>query len=550
MFVVACKDKSDHKPAPPPTPTEVPTMSADAPPRPPPTRTSDVRVDRRVELVSIICRLAGFPEYTTTKGTPYLDSADRYFARYAKHAAVTRMRELRATRSISFDAPMLFAVQLDDAGAVVNPAELAAIDARWKDVDTAALAKDVMAFAADTKLDEFRAQHAAYYASLVSTLEGVIAKEQPVVWFDSVFGRAEAAFTVIPSPIAGTRFFGVRATARDTTQHLYQVLGVLGKAGEIVVDEQLVGLLVHEMAHSYINPVFANHEAELATSASKVFSLVEKPMRAQAYATWQTMVNESGVRAVVVNYMREKHGDAAGARQARSEQRAAFLWINELAEVMRQLAKQRVADGAYDLEAHMPKVVAFFDHLADSYANGLPPMPFRGPVDAVHQREPVWVVPADVQVAAYARMIHTRLKKTSAIVPASATTLREHKGKDLLAYGTPADNPVIDSVVRSARWKIGKDSIVLGDRSFTGPGLVLIACWHLRDSPANGVAVYAAHDAASLVGINNVRHGMNDWLVARKQGAAFAILGAGDFPRGLDDMWLLPGETPTAPPAK
>jgi hypothetical protein len=541
LVLAACKDKAAPAPTPPPTP-----VIADASITAPAT-TSRVRADRRVELVSIICRLAGFPEYNTTKGTPYLDSVDTTFAPHAKHAAVIRARELRSTKSISYDAWMLFAVQLDDAGAVANPAELVAIDARWKDVDVAALAKDVAAFATDAKVEEFRAKHEAYYASLVKTLEDVVAKENPVAWFDGVFGPAEATFTVIPSPIAGTRFYGVRASTAGA-HHLYQVLGVMGKTGEIVVDEQLVSLLVHEMAHSYINPVFAKHEAALATSASKVFSLVENQMRAQAYGTWQTMVNESVVRAVVVNYMREKHGDAAAARQARAEHRNSFLWINELAEVMRQLAKSRQASNTYDLEAHAPKVVAFFDQLAESYSNGLPRMPFRGPVDAVHQREAVWVVPSTPDVAAYARMIHARFKKTTPVVAASATTLREQFGKDLVVYGTPADNPVISTVVRSARWKLAKDSIVLGDKTFTGPGLVLIACWYVRDSPSNGVAVYAANDAASLVGINNVSHGTNDWLVARKQGAAFAILGAGDFPRGLDDMWMLPGETPTAPP--
>ncbi len=540
VAIGACKDKTR-----PPAPSPTPPVIADAATTP--ARTSTVRVDRRVELVSVICRLAGFPEYNTTKDTPYLDNVATWFAPHATHAAVTRMRELRATNGISYDAPMLFAVQLDAAGAVVNPEELVALDARWSGVDTTALAKDIAAFAVDAKLDEFRAKHEAYYASLAKTVEDVVAKENPVAWFDNVFGPAEASFTVIPSPIAGTRFFGVRATGRDGTQDLAQILGVMGKQGEIIADEQLVALLVHEMAHSYINPVFAKHHAELQASASKVFSLVENQMRAQAYATWQTMLDESGVRAVVVNYMREKHGDAAGARQARSEHRNYFLWINELAQLMRTLAKERAQSGSYDLERHMPKIVAFFDDLAESYANGLPPVPFRGPVDAVHQRDPVWIVPANAQVAGYARMIHTQLKKTSPVVTASETTLREQRGKDLVVYGTPDDNPVIAHVARTARWKISKDSIVLGDKKFVGPGLVLIACWHVRDSPSHGVAVYAAPDAASLVGINNVRHGPNDWLVARKQGAAFAILGAGDFPRGFDDVWMLPGETSAAP---
>ena len=36
--------------------------------------------------------------------------------------------------------------------------------------------------------------------------------------------------------------------------------------------------------------------------------------------------------------------------------------------------------------------------------------------------------------------------------------------------------------------------------------------------------------------------GPNDWLVARKQGNTYVILGAGDFPRASDDAWTLPDD--------
>lgn len=543
LLAVACRDSPKQAPAPTPAPTTV----ADAASAPAP-RASVVRVDPRVELVSILCRLAGYDEYTRASGSPYLGEVDRWFAPAAKHPAVATLRELRRTHGIGYDAPMHLAVHLDAAFALVDAAELPAIERRWAGVDLAPLAQQIAAFATASDFAAFRAKHADYYASVEKTLQAAIDKENAVAWFDTAFGRADAAFVVVPSPIAGTMNFGSRATAPDGTQTLYQILG--GAPAGDRVDDQLVYLLVHEMAHSYVNPVLARHEAELAASAAKVFALVEKPMRAQQYPAWQIMVNESVVRAVVMNYMREKHGDVAGARVSRTEQRNGFLWINELAEVMRQLAKKRAADERYGLEQHVPAIVAFYDQLAQSYAQGLPPVPFRGPVDAVHMADPVWVVPKTPAVAGYARMIHAQLKKTGAIVTASDTTLREQHDHDLVAYGTPTDNPVIDFVMRSARWKIGKDSIVLGDRTFTGPGLVLIACWYLRDSPSRGVAVYAAPDAANLVGINSLRHGQNDWLVARRQGAAFAILGAGDFPRGGDDMWMLPGETPTTPPLR
>ncbi len=506
VAVVACKGTS----APPPPPAE----------KMQPTRTSAVRHDRRIEVLSIIWRLAGAEEYLRAKGTPYLDAVDRTFAPFATHPAVAMARALRQSRGISFDAPMVFAVHLDDQLALVNAAELPSIDARWTVADAEQLATVVRAFASDAKLDAFLAQHAAYHASLVRTLQGVIDTEKPIAWFDTKFGPAQAAFVVIPSPIAGTRNFGPRATALDGSQQFFQILGVGSRDGQIVADDQLVYLLVHEMAHSYINPVFAKHRAALEPAGAKLFALVEKPMRAQAYADPQTLLNESAVRAVTVNYILDKRGEDAAARVAHAERRLSFYWIKELAALFRTLP-------AHDLDGAMPELIAFFEAAAVRYAAGLPVLPFVGPVDNVHHGNPVWVVPAGAAYA-YARAIHGKLRPNGTIVAPGDTLARGH----LVAVGTPADNSLVAAVAASAGWKIGTDGISVGAQSFTGTGLVLIACWPAPGDPVHGVAVYTALDAADLTGINSgLRHGSTDWMVARKQGNGYVLLGSGDFPR-------------------
>ncbi len=532
--LVACKGTS----APPPPPKTVPVAVASDAATAQPARTSQVRHDRRIELLSIIWRLAGADEYTRAQGTPYLDVVDRTFAPFAKHPAVEMAAALRRSRGIGFDAPMIFAVHLDDQLALVNAAELPAIDARWTVEDAEKLAKLAQAFAKDAALDAFRAKHADYHASLVRTLQGVIDKENPVAWFDTTFGPAKATFVVIPSPIAGQRNFGVRATALDGMQQFYQIIGVSSRSGDIVADDHLVYLLVHEMAHSYINPVFANHRAALEPPGATLFALVDQAMRAQAYANPIIMLNESAVRAVTVNYMRDKRSELAAASVIRNELRNSFYWIRELADLMATLSRT----GTHNLERDMPHLIAFFEQAAARYAKGVPPLPFLGPVDSVHNSNPVWIVPGG-EAYRYARMIHGKLRPNGTIVEPGPATLREHRGQHLVAVGTPADNPVIAATVANARWTVGDDVIAIGARSFTGKGLVLIACWPLGDDPARGIAVYTALDAADLTGINSgLRHGFNDWLVARKQGSGYVVLGTGDFPRGADEAWKLPDE--------
>lgn len=535
LFVALCLalacEGSGATPGPGPRPAPAPTTRPT--PAPAAARQATVRVDRRVELLSILCRLAGFEEYRRARATPYLEAVDRWFAPHAGHPAVALLRALRSQRGIGFDAPMLFAVHLDDQLGVVRGDELAAIDRRWAGVDAAALATAVRGFAATARLDAFLAEHATYHATLVRALEGVLAKEAPIAWFDAAFGPARAQFVAIPSAIAGPNNFGPRATAADGTQQLFQILGVSSRTGALEVDDQLVSLLVHEMAHAYVNPALAPHRDALERAAAPVYARVADAMRAQAYADAYTMVVESVVRSVVVSYLRDRRGEPAAAAALRAEERRSFLWLPALATALRELP----APGLRDLGRHGPRLAAWFTELGARYAKAAPPPPFVGPVDAIHQRDPAWAVPATGVAGDYARSIHARLRKTSAVIAAAATTLRDQPGRDLVAYGTPGDNPVIAAVAKRAGWRFERDKLTLGTRTFTGPGLVLIAAFPRPDDPRRGVAIYAAADPATVVGINGLRHGPRDWLVARKDAGAFQVVATGDFVRAPDGSW-------------
>ena len=74
-----------------------------------------VAVDQRVELMSLIFRLAGNPEYSRGRVESYNLDAERHFNRFRDHAVVKLARELRRTSGVSYDACMSLAVHLDNA---------------------------------------------------------------------------------------------------------------------------------------------------------------------------------------------------------------------------------------------------------------------------------------------------------------------------------------------------------------------------------------------------------------------------------------------------
>ena len=74
--------------------------------------TFSVRVDSRVELLSLVFRLAGAPEYNACRLKGYETDEDEAFGRYKSHAAVRLARQLHDEHGIGFDAVMSFAVSM------------------------------------------------------------------------------------------------------------------------------------------------------------------------------------------------------------------------------------------------------------------------------------------------------------------------------------------------------------------------------------------------------------------------------------------------------
>jgi hypothetical protein len=455
----------------------------------------EVRADKRVELLSIVWRIAGAPEYQRAK-SDYATAVDEAFGRDRGHELFVLMEQVRA-RGLGYDAPMAFAVHLDDKLLPDNLAELPEIDARWQGIDLVRFAGALRGYAESVHFDAFFDAHRATYAAAEAKLRAL---DSPVPFFDKLFGPRGRS-VVVPAPLLGGNNVGVRNG--DT---FYQLLS-----------EPSQWLIVHEMAHSYINPMFAKHAAELERAGRVLYPMFEQAMRAQHYADWSIMLNEAAVRAITVRYFFDAKRDREAAAQARNEQRAGFPYVYELAEVFRKYEREAPRFE----EAGMPRLVAFFDALATLYAASPPKLPFIGPFDAVLRDD---YVLAPGGLTAYTDTLpffsgHPRVK-----------SLEETTGKSIVAYGSPSTNLLVGQAAAWGLWTIADDHISLGTRRFDGSHLVLVACWFRRDEPSKGIAVYAAADEQDLVGINGVRHGPNDWLVAKKIGTTYEVLAAGDWP--------------------
>jgi len=483
-------------------------------------------------------RLAGAEEYQNAAATNYLADVRATFEPFANHPAIAATRALREQHGIAYDAPMELAAQLDDQ---LQPRGklselLPALDKRWTGVDADAYVAQLRAFAADSKFDAFFAVHRPYYGAVENRMRAALQAEHPADWFDSFFGAQPGArFVVIPGLLLGPNNYGVHSSAAGTMD-MYQVLGLYQPDAKDlpVMNEQLLELLVHEMTHSFVNPVLMRHLDQLVPAADPLFAQVRAAMARQAYPETRIMVYESCVRAVTALYVRDRKGQAAADAAIADEVTRGFLWTPELVELM---AKYRGDRTRYrDFEALVPDLVAFFTAQSKRFAGGVP---FLGTVNDVFEHDYVIATSPDPAVASYAKQLADKFGKP--LVPATAHVVVEHPHASVVAYGTPDSNPVIADVAHRAGWTIRDGEIALGSQKFTGGNLVLIACWPRDDDPERAIAVYAAAHEADVVGINSLRHGGTSWLVGRRRAdGTFEQVAAGNFGRDLHGKWQLP----------
>jgi len=328
-----------------------------------------VVVDPRVELMSILFRLAGNPEYNRPRVPSYAAAVDVHFGAHKDHAAVRLARRLRQTRGVSYDAVMAMALHMKDATTLAEAVPFdprpVSLDSRWKPKEARAFLEQARRFVKDTDFAAFFAKNAALYATAVSRMEQVLAQDAKLDWIEAFFGLPpKASFQLALGMLNGGACYGPRVMHPDGREEIHCVLGVwlVDEAGAPRFDKTVLPTVVHEFCHSYCNPLVDAHAAALEPVGKRLWPAVAEQMKQQAYASWKTMMYESLVRASVVRYMGAAEGEAGLRKQAAEEKRRGFLWIDELAASFGAYEQER--EKYKTLDAFMPRVLAVLEAYA------------------------------------------------------------------------------------------------------------------------------------------------------------------------------------------
>jgi len=325
------------------------------------------KVDRRVELMSIVARLAGYEEYIRNDFQSYVADVESHFGKYREHPAVEFARKVRRDRGVSFDAVMSMAVHLNPPPALTPRVAFSEQfpDRRWGKADGEKFTALLAEFYKDADCETFFKSHEEMYRQAEGNFQQLLTKVD-FGWYRRFYGeQPPGEFHLLIGLLNGGGNFGPKVVFPDGHEDLFAIIGTwqFDDQGTPIYDDRLLSTIIHEYNHSFINPLVYANEKGLKESGEKIYRPVAAEMKKLAYGTWQTMMLESLVRAAVIRYISEHDPNEQTRRnEIIDERNIGFIWMDDLVGLLDRYEKERQTYPTF--RKFVPQILKFYDDLA------------------------------------------------------------------------------------------------------------------------------------------------------------------------------------------
>ena len=322
-------------------------------------------VDKRVELLSIVFRLAERPEYSSKVFELYADRIEQHFEQYKNHELIQFTKSIMNENWIGYDAVAWMSIHLDENLKLqedVNDIWLQ--DQRWSKEIVEKFIPLLQQFAKDTKFDVFFKENADLYNETVKRFATVY-EQMDVNWYLTFYGKEPTeTFSIIIGAGNGTNNYGPSLDFTNGKRKVYAIMG-MWRTDSIGMPEFLPFtwlILIHEFNHSFVNYLIDKNNEAFRESGEKIFSLLKEKMSSQAYNRWETMMCEALVRAAVIKYLKDHNfdqqliGNQSPLELLINEEKGnGFFWIEDLVAELESYDKQR--NKYPTLESYMPRLI-------------------------------------------------------------------------------------------------------------------------------------------------------------------------------------------------
>lgn len=327
-------------------------------------------VDNRVELLSIVFRLAECREYCNKRFKIYVDTIEKHFSPYKNHELIKFIKELREKTGVAYDAAMSMAVHLDKEANFepLVPFSDDIPDIRWGKENAYKFIELLKKFYSDADCETFFKISESLYKESNDRISKV-SNSLDVKWYTKFYGKEpKEKFIIIPGLGIGVCNYGPRIQFENGEKYVYAIMGTWGALDSLgfpdYEDKRSLPIIVHELNHTFINYlIYEKHRNDFMNSGEKINDVVGEIMKIHAFGKWELMIIESLVRAAVIKYMKDHNFENSEVEnEINKETKNGFYWISELVDELDNYSRNRKKYPS--LESYMTNIVNAFNDYA------------------------------------------------------------------------------------------------------------------------------------------------------------------------------------------
>jgi len=319
------------------------------------------KVDEKIELLSIVFRLAEKQEYSNKSFKLYVDRIEQYFEKYKNHELIQFTKSIISENGISFDGPMWMAVHLDDnLKLLTDVKDVWQLDPRWTKENVDKFVPLLQKFYKDTEFDKFFTDNADLYDEAIKRFTPIY-EQVNLNWLFSFLGKEPKEKFVIKIGFGiGGNCYGVNLDYTNGNRKVYAIIGagMFDNAGfpefSVIYDLPIV---IHEFCHPFVDKLTEKNKELFRDSGEKISSGIIT----EAYSSWEVVLDETLVNASMIMYMKAHDFEQSEIEMWIGLIKSAFgfFWIEELVDELESYNNQR--DKYPTLESYMPKLAEAYN---------------------------------------------------------------------------------------------------------------------------------------------------------------------------------------------
>ena len=288
----------------------------------------DISADERVDLVYTVFHYAGNPEFSNVNIPEYAKGMDEYFAPYKEHPVIQMARELHDKHSVSYNAVTEIAIILDSPDSLrLTEGSMESMDKRWPREKVEEFLTLLRDFSQKSDFHSFFSARKELYCDQYDYWRKIVKDAQCIPWVEKFYGEERPIhFFIIPT------VFEEGGIAQNIVRNNELYCGMVCA----VVDpdykrpeSRTSGFIVHELSHTWINPLTAAIYPQIQETAEKFFNEVQSVLP-ESYRTPAVMMIETFNRAATAVYLHDQYGEEIAMRRCFEDLLMGFLLVTPI----------------------------------------------------------------------------------------------------------------------------------------------------------------------------------------------------------------------------